>query len=190
MNNPTRTLWLRLTLVASTGLVLTGLLHNSMLAAVPPVPAISPVVAGPGLMYPNPPVSAVPTAVKVVVTWAEAGIAYRRPDSDKAGNRFRTYEVAGMPHNNSRETPGFQNDPCTLPVTDFPAGAFTALGLNHLISWIEVPLQAELVKKLYDGKEDYVRKANTRLTELVAAGWLLPEYVEAIQNDLRATQLP
>ena len=39
-------------------------------------------------------------------------------------------EVAGMPHNNSRENPGFLNDPCTLPVTDFPAGAFTALGLQ------------------------------------------------------------
>jgi hypothetical protein len=41
-----------------------------------------------------------------------------------------------MPHNNSREAPGFQNDPCTLPVTDFPAGAFTALGLNYLVEWI------------------------------------------------------
>src|SRR5204863_7060151 len=46
------------------------------------------------------------------------------------------YEVAGMPHNNSRENPGFANDPCTLPVTDFPAGAFTALGLNYLVDWI------------------------------------------------------
>ena len=51
-------------------------------------------------------------------------------------NRFRLYEVAGMPHNNSRESPAFANDPCTLPVTDFPAGAFTALALNHLIEWI------------------------------------------------------
>ena len=41
-----------------------------------------------------------------------------------------------MPHNNSRDNPGFQNDPCTLPVTDFPAGAFTALALNHLVEWI------------------------------------------------------
>ena len=55
-----------------------------------------------------------------VVTWAEQGIAYRRPDSDEPGNRFRLYEVAGMPHNNSRDSPAFRNDPCTLPVTDFP----------------------------------------------------------------------
>ena len=42
-----------------------------------------------------------------VVTWAEKGIAYRRPDSDEPGNRFRLYEVAGMPHNNSRDSPAF-----------------------------------------------------------------------------------
>jgi hypothetical protein len=29
------------------------------------------------------------------------------------------YEVAGMPHNNARDRPEFQTDPCTLPVTDF-----------------------------------------------------------------------
>src|SRR5688500_12476399 len=71
-----------------------------------------------------------------VTTWAEAGIKYRRPDSDAPGNRYRLYEVAGMPHNNSRENPGFLNDPCTLPVTDFPVGAFTALGLRYLVDWI------------------------------------------------------
>jgi hypothetical protein len=81
------------------------------------------------------PMIQMPTQTEVV-TWAEQGIKYRRPDSDEPGNRFRLYEVAGMPHNNSRDNPGFQNDPCTLPVTDFPAGAFTALGLNHLIEWI------------------------------------------------------
>jgi hypothetical protein len=81
------------------------------------------------------PMIQMPTQTEVV-TWAEMGIAYRRPDSDEPGNRFRLYEVAGMPHNNSRDSPAFQNDPCTLPVTDFPAGAFTALALNHLVDWI------------------------------------------------------
>ena len=81
------------------------------------------------------PIVQMPTQTEVA-TWAEAGIRYRRPDSDAPGNRFRLYEVAGMPHNNSRENPGFLNDPCTLPVTDFPAGAFTALGLDFLVEWI------------------------------------------------------
>jgi hypothetical protein len=83
------------------------------------------------------PMIQMPTQTEVV-TWAAKGIEYRRPDSDAPGNRFRLYEVAGMPHNNSRENPGFQNDPCTLPVTDFPAGAFTALALNYLVDWITV----------------------------------------------------
>jgi catechol 2,3-dioxygenase-like lactoylglutathione lyase family enzyme len=81
------------------------------------------------------PIVQMPTQTEVT-TWAEAGIKYRRPDSDAPGNRYRLYEVAGMPHNNSRENPGFLNDPCTLPVTDFPAGAFTALGLRYLVDWI------------------------------------------------------
>ena len=81
------------------------------------------------------PMIQMPTQTEVV-TWAERGIAYRRPDSDEPGNRFRLYEVAGMPHNNSRDSPAFLNDPCTLPVTDFPAGAFTGLALNYLVEWI------------------------------------------------------
>jgi len=81
------------------------------------------------------PMIQMPTQTEVTM-YAAQGNGYRRADSDEKGNRFRLYEVAGMPHNNSRENPGFLNDPCTLPVTDFPAGAFTALGLNYLIAWI------------------------------------------------------
>ena len=81
------------------------------------------------------PIIQMPTQTEVTM-YAAQGNGYRRADSDAPGNRFRLYEVAGMPHNNSRENPAFLNDPCTLPVTDFPAGAFTALGLNYLIAWI------------------------------------------------------
>ena len=102
------------------------------------------------------PMIQMPTQTEVV-TWAEQGIKYRRPDSDEMGNRFRLYEVAGMPHNNSRDNPGFQNDPCTLPVTDFPAGAFTALALNHLIEWISpgrMPPKAPPIAVDQDPKND------------------------------------
>jgi hypothetical protein len=203
------------------------------------------------------PMIQMPTQTEVA-TYAQAGIAFRRPDSDAPGNRFRIYEVAAMPHNNSRESPGFQNDPCTLPVTDFPAGAFTALGLNYLIEWIatgknpphapyiavdqnaandgspleldeygnakggvrniwvDVPIATNGVmgkgktqaterlcslggtkvrlpdatlKKLYANKEDYVRKANRRLDELIAGGWFLPEYADAIRKDIHSADI-
>jgi len=81
------------------------------------------------------PMIQMPTQTEVA-TRAPTGIGFRRPDSDQPGNRFRLYEVAGMPHNNARDIPFFFTDPCTLPITDFPAGAFTALGLNYLIDWI------------------------------------------------------
>jgi hypothetical protein len=199
------------------------------------------------------PIVQMPTQTEVA-TWAAAGIKYRRPDSDAPGNRYRLYEVAGMPHNNSRENPGFLNDPCTLPVTDFPAGAFTALGLNHLVDWIakgrtpphappidvdqntandgsplaldelgnakggirnvwvdvpvatngvmgkgkttaqdrlcllagtKVPLQPDVLRRLYTSTDDYVAKVDRRLKELVDAGWFLPEYGDAARADAR-----
>jgi hypothetical protein len=204
------------------------------------------------------PMIQMPTQTEVV-TWAEQGIAYRRPDSDEPGNRFRLYEVAGMPHNNSRESPAFANDPCTLPVTDFPAGAFTALALNHLADWItkgktpprapyiavdqktandgshlaldahgnatggirnvwvdvpiatygvfgkgktqatdrlcqlagtEVPLADAVLRKLYPNHEQYATRVERRLQELVGQGWFLPEYVDAVSADVKATVLP
>jgi hypothetical protein len=204
------------------------------------------------------PMIQMPTQTEVV-TWAERGIEYRRPDSDEPGNRFRLYEVAGMPHNNSRDSPAFQNDPCTLPVTDFPAGAFTALGLNYLVDWItkgktpphappiavdqnaandgshlaldeygnakggirniwvdvptatngvfgkgkttaqdrlcqlagtKVPLPEATLKKLYPDKKRYVSQVERRLTELVAQGWFLPEYVDTVHRDAAAATIP
>ena len=204
------------------------------------------------------PIVQMPTQTEVT-TWAEAGIKYRRADSDAPGNRYRLYEVAGMPHNNSRENPGFLNDPCTLPVTDFPAGAFTALGLDYLVNWVakdktpphapplevdqnpandgsflaldesgnakggirnvwvdvpaathgvmgkgktpaqdrlcllagtRVPLKPEQFQRLYKSKDDYVAKVDRRLTELVDAGWFLPEYADAVRADARKAALP
>jgi hypothetical protein len=68
---------------------------------------------------------------------APSGNAFRRADSDEPGNRYRLYEVAGMAHANSRDTPTYVPNPCSLPVSDFPWGAAAAMGLHHLIQWAE-----------------------------------------------------
>jgi hypothetical protein len=204
------------------------------------------------------PIVQMPTQTEVV-TYAGMGNGYRRPDSDEPGNRFRLYEVAGMPHNNSRDNPGFANDPCTLPVTDFPAGAFTAMGLNHLVDWIakdktpphappiavdndaandasplaldehgnarggvrnvwvdvpiatygvmgkgkttaqdrlcqlggtEVALSDAVLKKLYSSKDDYARRVEQRMKQLITDGWFLPEYADMVRGDVKATTIP
>jgi hypothetical protein len=152
----------------------------------------------------------------------------------------------------------FLGDPCTLPVTRFPAGSFTALGLHHLIEWIasgktppkappievdqntagdgshlaldergnakggvrnvdvdvpvatfgtfgkgkttaqdrlcqlagtEVPLPEATLKKLYRDKADYAKKVDERLAGLVEEGWFLPEYVESVRADVKATEI-
>lgn len=68
---------------------------------------------------------------------APGGAAFRRPDSDDPANRYRLYEVAGMAHANSRETPTYVPNPCTLPVSDFPWGGSVAMGLAHLVAWVD-----------------------------------------------------
>jgi hypothetical protein len=68
---------------------------------------------------------------------ATAGNRYRRADSDMPGNKYRLYEVAGMPHNDSRENPNYRPDPCEKPSTKFPVGAMMAVGLHHLIQWVD-----------------------------------------------------
>ena len=76
---------------------------------------------------------------------AQSGNLFRRADSDEPGNRYRLYEVAGMPHANSRDAANYVPNPCSLPVSDFPWGGAAAMGLQHLVEWVDrgvVPPQA------------------------------------------------
>jgi hypothetical protein len=82
------------------------------------------------------------------------GNKYRRPDSDDKGNQYRLYEMAGMPHNDSRENPTYTPNPCDKPVTRFPDGAMMAMGLDHLIQWVDkakIPPRADRIV-VEDGK--------------------------------------
>ena len=85
---------------------------------------------------------------------AASGTLFRRADSDEPGNRYRLYEVAGMPHANGRDTVPLE---CALPVSDFPWGAMVAMGLHHLVRWADegvVPPRAaplEVDNDLADG---------------------------------------
>jgi hypothetical protein len=91
------------------------------------------------------PVIQIPTQTEVF-RGAAMNAPYRRPDGDAPGDQFRLYEIAGMPHNDSRENPTYSPDPCKLPVTKFPVGAMMAMGLHHVIEWADkgtLPPRAE-----------------------------------------------
>jgi hypothetical protein len=93
------------------------------------------------------PVIQIPTQTEVF-RGAEGGTPYRRPDGDAPGDQFRLYEVAGMPHNDSRENPTYSPDPCKMPVSQFPVGAMMAVGLHHVIEWADngtVPPRADRI---------------------------------------------
>ena len=79
---------------------------------------------------------------------AAKGSAYRRPDGDAPGDQFRLYEIAGMPHNDSRENPTYSPDPCKMTVTRYPVGAMMAMALHHVIEWADkgtVPPRADRI---------------------------------------------
>lgn len=86
------------------------------------------------------------------------GIDYRRPDSDEAGQQFRLYEVAGMPHNLSWRHPLLLDaigvaeaaeERCANPLNDFPYNETVSMALDHLLRWVEhdePPPRAERVE--------------------------------------------
>jgi hypothetical protein len=79
---------------------------------------------------------------------AKGGSTHRRADGDAPGDQFRLYEMAGMPHNDSRENPTYDPDPCKMPVTKFPDGAMMAMGLHHIVEWVDkgtVPPRADRI---------------------------------------------
>jgi Alpha/beta hydrolase domain len=71
--------------------------------------------------------------LEVEEVFAQDGIDYRKPD----GKRFRLYEVAGMPHHDSRVNPFYQGEPCDLPLNRFPYKPIVNMALDHLIHWVE-----------------------------------------------------
>jgi len=79
---------------------------------------------------------------------AANGNRYRRPDGDEPGNQYRLYEVAGMPHNESRDNPTYMPNPCDKPISQLPVGALMSMGLHHLVDWVNkgtVPPHSEKV---------------------------------------------
>jgi len=115
-------------------------------------------LGGAQMMVVDVPTVQMPTQTEVN-SGAAAGNTYRRPDSDEPENRFRLYETAGMPHANGRDT---AQPECALPVSDFPWGAMVAMGLNHLVQWVDngiVPPRAPYIEVDNDLANDGSRLA-------------------------------
>jgi hypothetical protein len=79
-------------------------------------------------------------------------VAWRRPDGNTPGDQFRAYEVAGMAHNESRDQ-AYSFTGCEGPLSQFPYGALTFMGLQHLIDWTYgiVPPPGQRLKTPGDG---------------------------------------
>ncbi|HEU0025204.1 MAG TPA: alpha/beta hydrolase domain-containing protein, partial [Thermoleophilaceae bacterium] len=79
---------------------------------------------------------------------ADDGINYRKADSDRPGRQFRLYEVAGMPHHDSRVNPIFQREPCDRPLNRFPYKPMVMMALDHLIRWVDKGVRPPRAKRI------------------------------------------
>jgi hypothetical protein len=61
----------------------------------------------------------------------------RRQDSDEPGKQFRLYEVANIGHVDSRDNVRLLPNPCTKPLSTLPTQAYFAVGLHHLLRWVD-----------------------------------------------------
>ena len=98
------------------------------------------------------PVVHLPTMLEV----AAANIT-DRADSDEPGKQYRMYQVAGMAHIDTRDSVRLKPNPCTLPLSDFPHQAYVAVGLHHLLQWVDkgiAPPRAERIARDNDEQND------------------------------------
>jgi hypothetical protein len=82
------------------------------------------------------PVTDVPTVQMPSQSEVTVSSAFQRPDSDSPANPFRIYEVAGMSHADARDDPAYYPNVCDGPLSQFPVGAMTYMGLGHLLDWV------------------------------------------------------
>lgn len=104
------------------------------------------------------------------------GRRYRREDSDGPGDRYRLYELAGVPHMGTRHAP--YDDPALWKAThpdegvvigprmnSLPHFELFAMGLHHLVEWVArgtVPPRAERIEVGPDGYFTKDELGNTR----------------------------
>jgi len=85
-----------------------------------------------------------------------------REDSDEPGRQYRLYEVAGMAHIDTRDSVRLKPNPCALPLSAFPHQAYVAVGLHHLLQWVDkgtLPPHAERIARDNDEQNDGSRMA-------------------------------
>ena len=191
------------------------------------------------------------------------GRQYRRPDSDEPNDRYRLYELAGVPHMGTRypphndadfwvqfgDTPGINPDSV---MNSLPHNELFNMALDHLVQWvatgksppsaeriqvgpdgffakdrhgntlggvrcaqmdipratyhslapppggeygfgtvgIEIPFDRSKLSELYLDHDDYVRRFNLRLDELMAEGWFLPQDADDMHREASAANVP
>jgi len=136
------------------------------------------------------------------------GRGYRREDSDKPGDRFRLYELAGVPHLATRQAPhndvslwkaNFPDDDVTFgpKMNSLPHFEPFNMGLHHLVEWVangsDESFDTAKLRELHRDSADYLQHFASRLDELIAEGRLLTEDAEDaedLRSEARELEIP
>ncbi|MGD8808559.1 MAG: alpha/beta hydrolase domain-containing protein [Gammaproteobacteria bacterium] len=79
----------------------------------------------------------------------------RRQDSDEVGRQFRLYEVSGIGHVDSRDNIRLLPNPCSRPLSTFPAQAYMSVGLYHLFRWVDEGIPAPRAERILLDRNTY-----------------------------------
>jgi hypothetical protein len=90
-----------------------------------------PTSAGQTIMDVDVPLIQLPTMLEL-----ENNVPHRQ-DSDEPGKQYRLYEIAGIGHVDSRDNVRLKPNPCTRELSTVPEQAFMAVGLYHLLRWVD-----------------------------------------------------
>jgi hypothetical protein len=94
---------------------------------------------------------------------------YRRPDSDEPGDRYRLYELAGVPHMGTRDAP--YSDPTwwkdvvtagdvatDVVMNSLPHNELFSMGLDHLVRWVADGVTPPRADRIEIGSDGYVER--------------------------------
>ena len=97
------------------------------------------------------------------------GRGYRRPDCDEPGDRYRLYELAGVPHMGTRNAP--YSDPTwwkdvvtagdvatDVVMNSLPHNELFSMGLDHLVRWVADGVTPPRADRIEIGSDGYVEQ--------------------------------
>jgi hypothetical protein len=77
-----------------------------------------------------------------------------RQDSDEPNKQYRLYEFAAIGHIDTRDNVRMKPNPCTIPMSEFPHQAYFAVGLHHLLQWVDKGVKPPHAERIWLDRDE------------------------------------